>query len=64
MSIRGAGRLIQIGISDLSFCFRFVANYVGNVFFWIFSAKSFFVPKIITIFAIDLIAKTIYNFKY
>lgn len=34
------------------------------VFFGIISAKSFFVPKNITIFAIDLIAKTNYNFKY
>jgi len=33
-------------------------------FFGIISAKSFFVPKIITIFAIDLIAKTNNNFKY
>ncbi len=34
------------------------------IFFGIISAKSFFVPKNITIFAIDLIAKTNYNFKY
>ena len=33
-------------------------------FLGIISSKSFFVPKIITIFAIDLIAKTNNNFKY
>ena len=43
--------MIPVRIKDLSSFF--VANLAINVFFRIFSAKSFFVPNILTIFAID-----------